>query len=66
MDRGEEALPAVLRLLDGAGLRVSGISLSRPTLDKVFLKQTGRSLRETEAGDASTAGPATAQPKKES
>jgi ABC-2 type transport system ATP-binding protein len=46
VDRGEEALPAVLRLLDGAGLGVRGISLSRPTLDDVFLKQTGRSLRE--------------------
>ncbi|MGH3147077.1 MAG: DUF4162 domain-containing protein, partial [Rubrobacter sp.] len=51
VERGEEALPALLRLLDGAGLSVRGISLSRPTLDDVFLRQTGRSLREAESGD---------------
>ncbi len=47
VERGEEALPVVLRLLDGAGLGVLTLSLSRPTLDDVFLKKTGRSLRET-------------------
>lgn len=52
VEQGEEALPVVLRLLDGAGLGVRGISLSRPTLDDVFLRQTGRSLREAEAGGA--------------
>ncbi len=49
VERGEEALPQILRLLDGAGLVIQTIALSRPTLDDVFLRQTGRSLRETAA-----------------
>ncbi|MFI5282860.1 MAG: ATP-binding cassette domain-containing protein [Candidatus Dormibacterales bacterium] len=49
VDRGEEAMPAILRLLDGAGLQLMTIGLHRPSLDDVFLRQTGRSLRETAA-----------------
>lgn len=49
VERGEETLPAILRLMDTAGLQVSKVSLARPTLDDVFLRQTGRSLRETGA-----------------
>ena len=49
VDRGETALPAILRVLDGAGLALLSISLTRPSLDDVFLRQTGRSLRETAA-----------------
>jgi ABC-2 type transport system ATP-binding protein len=46
VEHGEEALPALLRALDGAGTTISSISLSRPTLDDVFLTLTGRSLRD--------------------
>ncbi len=46
VERGEQALPAILRSLDGAGVGVREITLAQPTLDDVFLKQTGRSLRE--------------------
>jgi ABC-2 type transport system ATP-binding protein len=46
VEHGEEALPTLLRVLDGAGLSISSISLSRPTLDDVFLTLTGRSLRD--------------------
>ncbi len=49
VERGEETLPAILHLMDDAGLKVSKVSLARPTLDDVFLRQTGRSLRETSA-----------------
>jgi ABC-2 type transport system ATP-binding protein len=49
VERGEETLPAILRLMDTAGLQVNKVSLARPTLDDVFLRQTGRSLRETGA-----------------
>jgi ABC-2 type transport system ATP-binding protein len=49
VDRGETALPGILRLLDGAGLGLKTIALTRPSLDDVFLRQTGRSLRETAA-----------------
>ena len=49
VDRGEVAMPAILRLLDGAHLQLKTVELHRPSLDDVFLKQTGRSLRETAA-----------------
>jgi ABC-2 type transport system ATP-binding protein len=50
---GEEALPGLLRTLDGAGLRLTSVHLDRPTLDDVFLTLTGRSLRD----DSSSAVP---------
>jgi ABC-2 type transport system ATP-binding protein len=49
VERGEAAMPQILRLLDGGGLTLQTISLSRPTLDDVFLRQTGRSLRDEAA-----------------
>lgn len=49
VDHGEAVMPAILRLLDGAGFHLQTISLSRPSLDDVFLHMTGRSLRETAA-----------------
>jgi ABC-2 type transport system ATP-binding protein len=49
VDKGEEAVPQVLRLLDSHGLAPSTMDLHRPSLDDVFLKKTGRSLRETAA-----------------
>jgi ABC-2 type transport system ATP-binding protein len=49
VDSGETAVPAVLRLLDANGLAPSTMNLHRPSLDDVFLKKTGRSLRETAA-----------------
>ena len=50
VEQGETALPAILRVLDGAGLTLRSIALARSTLDDVFLRQTGRSLRETGNG----------------
>ena len=46
VDRGEEALPGLLRALDAAGIALESIQLARPSLDDVFLTVTGRSLRE--------------------
>jgi ABC-2 type transport system ATP-binding protein len=46
VERGEAALPSLLRVLDAAGLTLESINLARPTLDDVFLTLTGRSLRE--------------------
>jgi len=43
---GERTMPDLLRLMDGCNLQVQGVMLSRPSLDDVFLKYTGRSLRE--------------------
>lgn len=44
--RGESLLPEVVRTLETAGLSLVTLALSRPTLNDVFLRQTGRSLRE--------------------
>jgi ABC-2 type transport system ATP-binding protein len=52
VEQGEQALPVLLRALDGAGITMSAISLSRPTLDDVFLTLTGRSLRDDSPGGA--------------
>jgi ABC-2 type transport system ATP-binding protein len=46
---GAAVLPDIIRLLDGENLAVKTIALSEPTLDDVFLRKTGRSLRDTEA-----------------
>ncbi len=55
VDYGEEVLPHVLRLYDGANLTIRTIAMARPTLDDVFLRQTGRSLREAENTPAAEA-----------
>ena len=49
VDRGEVAVPQLLRTLDSAGFAPSSIALNKPSLDDVFLRQTGRSLREEAA-----------------
>jgi ABC-2 type transport system ATP-binding protein len=49
VDDGEARLPDVLRLLDGQGVAPQALALHRPSLDDVFLRQTGRSLREEAA-----------------
>lgn len=49
VDHGETATPNILRLLDNAGLGLTTVALSRPSLDDVFLRSTGRSLRESDA-----------------
>jgi ABC-2 type transport system ATP-binding protein len=49
VDHGETAMPTILRLLDSAGMHLMTIGLQRPSLDDVFLRKTGRSLRETAA-----------------
>jgi ABC-2 type transport system ATP-binding protein len=46
VDDGEFAVPALIRLLDGAGHSLRTLALERPSLDDVFLCKTGRSLRE--------------------
>jgi ABC-2 type transport system ATP-binding protein len=46
VDDGGAALPELLRLLDAHRVDIRSISSSEPTLDDVFLRQTGRSLRD--------------------
>jgi ABC-2 type transport system ATP-binding protein len=59
---GAEALPALLRVLDDAGIMLNSINLSRPTLDDVFLTMTGRSLRDDSVSATSSASSPTPPP----
>ncbi len=47
VEDGSTALPDLLRILDHERIAVRSMNLSEPTLDDVFLRQTGRSLRDT-------------------
>lgn len=46
---GEEAAPAIIDAVRSAGYHVVRISLTKPTLDEVYLEFTGRKLRDEEA-----------------
>ncbi|HYI50921.1 MAG TPA: ATP-binding cassette domain-containing protein [Microbacterium sp.] len=50
---GDALLPAAVRALDAAGIRVSRATGVPPTLDDVFLALTGRTLREAGEGEPS-------------
>ena len=52
VSQGETVLPDVLRTLDASHIAIRTVMLARPTLDDVFLRRTGRSLRESESGAA--------------
>ncbi len=47
VENSETVLPHLLHLLDERGAQVQTVSQTRPTLDDIFLKKTGRSLRDT-------------------
>ncbi|MCR4398071.1 MAG: ATP-binding cassette domain-containing protein [Firmicutes bacterium] len=47
---GDRAIPSVLEFLGSKGIRVSSVTLKRPSLDDVFLHFTGRQLRENDGG----------------
>lgn len=44
------AVPELLRRLESNGLRITGLQITQPNLDDVFMKYTGRRIRE-EAAD---------------
>jgi ABC-2 type transport system ATP-binding protein len=49
VDQGRTAVPQIFRVLEGAALEIRSVSMTRPSLDDVFLRRTGRSLREEAA-----------------
>ena len=55
VEDGSAALPGLLRLLDREQIALKSVSLSEPTLDDVFLHQTGRSLRDAGTNTAESA-----------
>ena len=46
VDRGSEAIPVLMSALGEHGIVVSTVTLSRPTLDDVYLKYSGVSFKE--------------------
>ncbi len=44
--RGRKALPGIINLLDGAGVEIQSVEVKEPDLEAVFLKLTGRALRD--------------------
>ncbi|MFQ5836319.1 MAG: ATP-binding cassette domain-containing protein [Candidatus Bathyarchaeia archaeon] len=48
VSKGEKALPEIMENMLKMNLRISRVSLVKPTLDQVYLEYTGRSLRETQ------------------
>ncbi len=48
---GGRALPGILAALDGAGIGVATVSISRPTLDDVYLHYTGREFGREDRGE---------------
>ncbi len=51
---GEEAAPEIIDLLRNRGYHVTRISLTKPSIDEVYLEYTGRSIREEGAGEDQT------------
>ncbi len=43
------AIPSLLQKLDAEGVHVAGLRMTQPSLDDVFLKYTGRHIREESA-----------------
>ena len=54
VEQGARAVPGILAALDGAGLSARAVTVSRPSLDDVYLHHTGRAFRsDDEAGTGS-------------
>jgi ABC-2 type transport system ATP-binding protein len=52
VDSGASALPVVLSTLDSAGIPAAAATVSRPSLDDVYLRHTGRSYAEANQKEA--------------
>ncbi|HEY7487558.1 MAG TPA: ATP-binding cassette domain-containing protein [Streptosporangiaceae bacterium] len=51
-DDGAAAVPVMLAALEGQGVRVASVMVSRPSLDDVYLRHTGRSFHDADARGA--------------
>jgi ABC-2 type transport system ATP-binding protein len=52
-DSGATAVPAVLAALESQGITVASVTVSRPSLDDVYLRYAGRAFSEADAGKES-------------
>ena len=48
-DNGARAVPAVLAALEAEGVKVASVTVSRPSLDDVYLRYAGRAFSEADA-----------------
>jgi ABC-2 type transport system ATP-binding protein len=51
VENGGRALPGIISALEGAGIPVASVSLSRPSLDDVYLHFTGREFSSEDRGE---------------
>jgi len=51
-EMGEETAPEIIEAIRSKGYHVSKISVTKPTLDQVYLEYTGKTIREEEANRA--------------
>jgi ABC-2 type transport system ATP-binding protein len=51
-DRGAVAVPMVLAALDAVGVKVSSVTMARPSLDEVYLRHAGRTFSQAEEKEA--------------
>jgi ABC-2 type transport system ATP-binding protein len=52
VDNGNRALPGILSALEQEGIGVASVSVSRPSLDDVYLHYTGRDFAAEDRGEA--------------
>ena len=50
VEHGAQAVPVILAALDGQGVAVNAVTVSRPSLDDVYLHHTGRDFRSDDEG----------------
>lgn len=51
VNNGSEAIPGLMKLLGQHGIEISSVTVSRPSLDDVYLKYSGVSFKEGESGE---------------
>ncbi len=52
-EQGASAVPPTLMALEAAGVKVASVKVSRPTLDDVYLRHTGKTFQQAEAQQVS-------------
>lgn len=53
---GARSVPSILQTLDAAGIAADSVTVSRPSLDDVYLKYAGRTMEQAEKTDPAEAG----------
>ena len=51
-DNGGTVVPAMITALETGGARVASVRVTRPSLDDVYLRHTGRTFSEADSGGA--------------